>query len=100
MKLHITMNLVSRLLVQNPSCRNDDFELYREVCVNANPIVEGMNFSSVLKHHTELGIPSFETVTRCRRKIVEKHPELRASDYAVEQRKLQEEKILNLVREE
>lgn len=79
---HIT-DIVKDVLINKPETRNSDFALYREVCRRINPAVMGMPFGSVLNCHKELNLPSFESVTRARRKIVEKNPSL-AGDSDVE----------------
>lgn len=55
--------------------RTDDFILYLDVIDNF--IDTDMTIRGVLEHHKELGLPSFESVTRCRRKLCEKYPELK-----------------------
>ena len=79
---HMT-DIVKDVLTNIPGARNSDFTLYREVCKVTNPAVMGMPFGSVLNCHDELNLPSFESVTRARRKIVAKNHSL-AGDSNVE----------------
>lgn len=66
--------LVFNALVDHPETRADDFMLVREVY---NQFVSGeMSFNTVLEHHIELGLPSFASILRARRKLQQKHPEL------------------------
>lgn len=66
--------LVYNALVDKPETRTDDFILVLEVLKNfVNP---EMRLETVLEHHVELGIPSFASILRSRRKLQRKHPEL------------------------
>jgi hypothetical protein len=66
--------LVYNALVDKPETRTDDFILVLEVLKNF--VTAEMGLETVLKHHTELGIPSFASIIRIRRKLQSKHPEL------------------------
>lgn len=69
-------NIVLHILEEEPATRNSDHELYFHVCKVMNPYSLSLPFGAVLKARNELGIPSFESVGRIRRKVVERHPEL------------------------
>jgi hypothetical protein len=77
----ITVTDIVRLtLKQAPEARNSDNTLYILV-LKALGLQRGIDISSMsvlsfFMRMKELGIPSIETVGRCRRKIVELHPEL------------------------
>lgn len=73
-KLYEVQELVYRALVDNPTTRSDDFILILEVL--SNYCDKGITLEGVIRNHKELGIPSFETITRARRKIQETHKEL------------------------
>ncbi len=88
--------LVKEALINNPKARGDNFILYAEVLRNFASI-DRLTFAEVCIHHTTLGIPSLETITRCRRKIQEKCPELKDEE-AVKMRALEEVDILDYVR--
>lgn len=66
--------LVYEALVNNPVTRADDFILILEVMRHF--VSEQMPLESVLTHHKELGLPSFASIIRIRRKLQEKHKEL------------------------
>lgn len=66
--------LVYNALVDHPETRADDYLLTLEVLKNF--VCEEMSIKTVLEHHTELGIPSFASISRSRRKLQRKYPEL------------------------
>lgn len=66
--------LVYNALVDKPETRTDDFILVLEVLKNF--VTPEMRLETVLEHHVELGIPSFASILRSRRKLQRKHPEL------------------------
>ena len=49
-----------------------------------------MAFPTVLSNHSKLGLPPFESVSRCRRKLQSMHEDLRASK-TVEEMRAEEE---------
>lgn len=73
-KIQKVQPLVYAALVDNPNTRKDDFLLILEVLKNF--ITTDMRLNEVLKHHVELGIPSFASIIRIRRILQAKHPEL------------------------
>ena len=79
--------LVREALIEHPITRDDNFHLYGVVL--AHYIDVNMPLVEVFARHTELKIPSLETITRCRRKIQEREPEL-ASQRAMEAREREE----------
>ena len=66
--------LVYEALVNTPETRTDDFILVLEVLKHF--VTAEMRLETVLEHHTELGIPSFASIIRIRRKLQSKYPEL------------------------
>ena len=80
-RISIIEPLVEKALRENELTRKDNFVLYVEVLRNYIH-TESMTFEDVCLHHVELGVPSLETITRCRRKLQEKHPELVDPDTA------------------
>lgn len=68
--------LVKKILTKNPKTRNDDFELIVEYYYQLCPDILNMKFSYVFLGHKELGLPSFESITRARRKVQAQHKEL------------------------
>ena len=75
-KLHTMEKLVLRVLESIPAARSDDYVLMWYVCNELKPETSEMPFGYVLCHHKALGLPNWETVTRCRRKIQAKRPDL------------------------
>ena len=82
-ELRNTTELVWEILVTVPETRNSDNLLYIEVLRHYSEKlgidVAGYPFASVLKNLNEWGIPTIETVGRCRRKLQHDNPELAAS---------------------
>ena len=95
LKLNTTTELVKHILQEHPETRNSDNALYIPV-LNVYGKQKGINLEnmSVLRFFMQIkdiGIPSIETVGRCRRKIVEAHPELAGNDVVEGHRTLNEE---------
>lgn len=74
-KLLMLEPLVEEILLTNPICRKDDYILCIEVLKRFIDLDLPLRY--VFKNHKELGIPSLETITRCRRKIQERNQELK-----------------------
>jgi hypothetical protein len=66
--------LVHNALIDRPETRTDDFILVLEVLKNF--VTTEMSLETVLEHHRELGVPSFASIVRARRKLQTKYPEL------------------------
>lgn len=64
---------VEYILSEIPETRKDDFIL---IAVFKDFYFNGYTMEQCMLNHNELGFPSFETITRCRRKIQAKYPEL------------------------
>lgn len=77
--LQSTSALVKEILEKYPATRDSDQLLYYRVCEALNEKSLTANFGYVLLNRKDFMIPSIETVGRCRRKLQEKNPELRAS---------------------
>ena len=73
-KLRNLEPIVEEVLIHNPDARKDDFILIEGVV--SHFIDTDMSFKSIMLNHTDLKIPSIESITRCRRKIQELRPEL------------------------
>ena len=94
-ELNTTTELVKNILEEYPETRNSDNALYIQV-LNVYGKHKGINLEnmSVLRFFMQIkdiGVPSIETVGRCRRKIVETHPELAGNDVVEGHRTLNEE---------
>ena len=75
------LNVVENILKNHADARDDDFRLYGWVCKKVCPDVMNLQFKQVLWQNKELDLPTYETITRCRRKLQEKHPEYRGKKY-------------------
>ena len=75
MKLRILEGKVYDVLVNKPETRSDDYLLIEAVISEFIGSTD-LSFKNVWKQHSELGLPSLESITRCRRKIQSGHPEL------------------------
>ena len=80
-RINIIEPLVEEALINNKACRGDNFILYLEVLKKYIDI--NMSLKDIFANHKTLGIPALETITRCRRKLQEKNPELRDEKVAV-----------------
>ena len=79
--------LVEKMLKIHPDARDDDFRLYGWVCKEICPQIMDLPFKQVLWQNNQLGLPSYETVTRARRKAQEQHESLRGKKYHKRQEK-------------
>lgn len=70
-----TEEVVLELLERNKVLRTDDFLLYCAVLKRIG-IDTNKPFREIMINHKILGLPSFETVSRCRRKIQETRQDL------------------------
>lgn len=69
--------VVLEVLQENEEARSNDFLLVYYTYCKYNEAIQYLKFSRVAKNHKELGLPSFATIVRCRRKIFENNPELK-----------------------
>ena len=67
---------VKAILQKNEEARNDDMTLYLIVCNTCLKDAGAMSFAEVMEQYKYLGLPSFESVGRTRRKLQAKYPEL------------------------
>lgn len=67
---------VKVILQENEDARNDDMVLYLALCNLYLKNAGTMTLAQIMTQHKELGLPSFESVGRTRRKLQERHPEL------------------------
>lgn len=88
---------VESILQAVPMARDDNFILFYLVCKllpNVPNDIGARDFAEVALNHSQLGLPSFEAVTRARRRIVREHSELAPSKAVKEIRKEEEEAYL------
>ena len=72
-------NKVRTILKKNEDARNDDMVLYLALCNLCLEDAGVMPLAEIMTQHKSLGLPSFESVSRTRRRLQEKHPELAGS---------------------
>ena len=86
MELKDTKTLVENLLREYPALRGNDDLLYLEVLRKTHPYwnsgrittnVENMPIGEFFAERRNMRLPSFESVSRCRRKAQEENPELK-----------------------
>lgn len=87
MKIDNVEKLVKQALIKNKSAREDDHLLYIEVVYIIDPALVNVNFVMNFKNARQLGLSPFESVSRARRKLQEKYPELRATSKVENARK-------------
>ena len=90
-RLHTMENVVLEILEQSKAARSDDYVLMWLVCQKIKPEIVEKPFADVMYHHKSFGLPNWETVTRCRRKIQEKRPDLVSPETARKRSKEEEE---------
>lgn len=73
-RINTTHNKVLRILEAKPETRSDDWLLILEVWKDY--IDTDIPVDVLFSCHTELGIPNFETIRRCRQKIQANNPHL------------------------
>lgn len=79
--------IVEDVMKKHADARDDDFRLYGWVCKRMCPQIMNLQFKQVLWQNAELGLPSYETITRARRKVQEINPSLRGKKYKKRQEK-------------
>lgn len=75
-KLKTLEDKVKAIMQKNEDVRNDDMTLYLIVCNTYLKGTGAMPFAEVMEQYKYLGLPSFESVGRTRRKLQAKYPEL------------------------
>ena len=75
-KMKYISKITKDVLEEDEKARIDDFHLYSKVIRKTNPEIRELNIHICLEHAKNFSLPPFSSVTRCRRKIFEKYPEL------------------------
>ncbi len=70
-------NVVEKILEIREDTRENDDILYLCVCEYFHRGVSSMTLKNFLKGRNEISCPNFASVTRARRKVFEKRPELK-----------------------
>lgn len=95
-KLDKIKNIVLRVLEKSTEARKDDFVLFSLVCDEMG-VPSNFDFRTMLNEHRLFGLPSWESVSRARRKIQAEQPELKDAETA-EIRADEEEKYKEFAR--
>lgn len=88
-KLKHQEDIIKPILEEYPETRGDDFILYATVIEKCRPDLQNLSVIDFLTMHKDLYCPSYESVTRVRRRLQAKYPDL-ASDKAKAKRAKQE----------
>lgn len=92
-----TEETVLAVLERNLKARTDDFILYGGVLKEMGVVLKETSLYDFLANAREWGLPSFETVTRCRRHIQELRQDLKDGQTAIaREQKIEDYKIYNL----
>lgn len=75
-RLQTMEKVVLEILEKSPKAREDDYVLMWLVCEKLSPEIITKPFADVMYHHKSWGLPNWESVTRARRKVQEKRPDL------------------------
>lgn len=67
---------VKTILEKNTDARNDDMVLYLVLCNACLKDAGAIPLAEIMTQYKYLGLPSFESVSRTRRKLQAKYPEL------------------------
>ena len=99
MELKNLSEIVIETLKQFDFTRGDDDLLYLNVLIKLDAkiptenLIVDMRLSDFFTNRKRYGFPSFESVSRCRRKAQEEFPDLRPPKKVQEARRVQEEKF-------
>ena len=88
-----TEKYVENALRNRPYTREDDNLLYVDVMRQIDPALVNVNFLMTFENARKKKLPAYETISRCRRKLQEKYPEL---EETIEVRKQREEQQMNM----
>ena len=76
------LNKVVNLLTEHPSLRDSDERLAANIWYNNIKNVDEIDAITLLSRFAEGKLPSYESISRCRRKIQEEKPDLRGKKWA------------------
>lgn len=96
MKLRQVRNLVQMVLEENEEARNDNFVLVARVYEKLGVPIS-IQFNVLINEHKERKLPSFESICRARRKVIEQFPNLNGNKKI---RMEEEQKYINFSMEE
>lgn len=89
-KLKELESVVKEILKQKPATRGDDDLLYVYVLDQMHLNLSSYSVTSFLLNYRKLGVPTIESVGRCRRKVQTKYEELKpTSDIILKRKKVE-----------
>lgn len=88
-----TEKYVENALRNRPKTREDDNLLYIDVIRQIDPALVNVNFLMTFENARAKKLPAYETISRCRRKLQEKYPEL---EETLEVKSQREEQQMNM----
>ena len=83
-------NLIVKILRQDIESRNSDNRLYVAVIDSLVTNGSSMSVKDLFLNQKKLGIPPYESVSRCRRRVQSDYPELRGNNDIVKARRQKE----------
>lgn len=86
-------NLVVKILRKDVESRNSDNKLYIAVIDSIVPNGSQMPVAELFLNQKKLGIPPYESVSRCRRRVQSDCPELRGNDEIMNARRKKEKQF-------
>ena len=98
MELKQLKDIVIETLKQGETFRENDDELYFAVCVKVNSrisdrLLTNMTVGEFFGNRKKYGLPTYESVSRCRRKAQEENPALRPCKKVQEARKTKQDEF-------
>ena len=81
---------VKKIMQDYPDTRDDDMILYATLIARTSAVNHYTRLLDALYNHKEYNLPSYESVTRARRKVQEQEEDLRGHRYD-KRKKLEEE---------
>lgn len=86
--------IVQSVLLTDEDTRNCNERLvvavYNIILAERGTTLQGKEFINIMLNRKQMGLPSFESVTRCRRKLQEEDPSLRSDDNIQAMREIRE----------
>ena len=76
------LDKVVNLLTDHPSLRDSDERLIANIWYNHTKNVDEIDAITLLSRFAEGKLPSYQSISRCRRKIQEEKPDLRGKKWA------------------
>lgn len=95
MRISGVKKIVKKVMSENENARNSDDVLYYLVCKEIVPPIWNMPFSVVQQKRSSMGLPAYESVSRCRRKLQKQYKELQATEKVENGRMLNEIEMKN-----